>query len=260
MRRKFLLPLLFFIIIIPLVFSDTVEITIEYENVTTTTTTTTTIPQPTQGGPTGPSIPSIPSSPSNLSIITGPIVSITENERLTIVLVLNNTGETDLHNINIKVYGLLRTWYEINPEYISVLPKGKYVDISVTITPTSAGNYTFSINATSDELNQSTVRTLVVKEMSPQAKLQMQLMKKQEEARKVLEPISYLLIVFGFIGPAAIAAVFLHRRLRRKCMFCGGPLKLIRKGENFDTYQCTKCGRYEFIPKKRTEKPKLQET
>jgi len=67
---------------------------------------------------------------------------------------LNNTGSLDLHNIELKIFGIPITWFSLRPEKIGLLRVGEGYEITLNINVPERekrASYKLTISATSDE-------------------------------------------------------------------------------------------------------------
>jgi hypothetical protein len=240
------------------------------EEPTTTTSTTTTVP----------SEPGAPSSPGGgidggvLPPVT-PDLSYTysiEYEEFEVyhtiadnnVLRIENTGPVELTGVKVSLIGMPKEWYTIERgEFDSILPgESRRVDITFHPPAGETGTFFYEVNITSNEDTVFVGGTLIVKELTPQAEKELETKKSEEqqveEAKRTINIVSVLLVVFGVLGPAIIAIYMLTFLLRKRCPLCGTRMNVDYKGKNFTTYRCPTC-HYFHTEEKGAKKKKNEE-
>lgn len=78
---------------------------------------------------------------------------------------VNNSGDSDLHNVNVLIEGISTDWFEFQNNKTDVIPINEKKDFITKISipyDTAIGNYNFSFIARSDEINYKTDFTVRV--------------------------------------------------------------------------------------------------
>jgi hypothetical protein len=166
---------------LPSIFSDTVEITIEYETTTTipgatTTLEITTTPSATttpsgedggNGGGGGGTTTSIEKSVLTYSMPAS--LEIYQNETKEFMIKITNPSIVVLHNVTISITGILKNSYSLTPNLVGTLEANKstYFTVSINTQDITHGLYTLHINISSKETFKETSMTLKVEEIIP---------------------------------------------------------------------------------------------
>jgi hypothetical protein len=170
---KFVLTLLIFsLLILPVVLSDIVEITIEYETTTTIPGATTTTPTGDGGsgggdGGAGITTTTIETIAEDIMLTYSmpEYLKIYQNETGVFNIKVNNEGTLPLNNVFITISGIPSDSYSISPSTISTLEPGKSSSFSVSINPEklTIGTHTLTIKITSDEKYETAALSLDLK-------------------------------------------------------------------------------------------------
>lgn len=238
-------------------------------------TTTTTSPTTTTTPPSQPSSPSSPGVGGGVLPPVTPDLSYTysiEHEEFEVyhmiadnnVLRIENTGPVELTDVKVSLIGMPKEWYTIErDEFDSILPgESRRVDITFHPPAGEVGTFFYEVNITSNEDTVFVGGTLIVKELTPQAEKELETKKTEEqrveEAKRTINIVSVLLVVFGVLGPAIIAVYMLTFLLRKRCPLCGTRMNVDYKGKNFTTYRCPTC-HYFHTEEKGAKKKKKEE-
>lgn len=254
---------LIFLLYPVIVYSASVEITIEYGTTTSTTTTTGTTTTIEQGSPSGPGSSGSTTSTVKIpeKIVQGAILTYSmpasydlyQNETGSFIIKVSNDGTKILHGIRIDVSGIPINSFSVSPNIVGFLETGKFTVFSFLINPQNltSGTYPLTITISSDETYEIAYLSLKV---DPFTRDVAEKIKKSEEFNEVTKPtlISIKSLLIGVVATCSIiAAVMLILLTRNRCPLCGGKVVKEYEGDNFISYKCSKCTYYKSTVRKK---------
>lgn len=140
---------------------------------------------------------------------------------------VTNIGDVDLTDATVRISGLEKEWFTIEPREIPLIPPNETVRFNIVFEPFDSGTYNFEIKIFAGPESNTVAGTMRVTPIEKFTKIRKE---RSRFTQDKFEKIMQLVLLFGVVSPSIIAGQMLLALYKKRCPICGKKMMIEEQG------------------------------